>query len=70
VTVALYRNGKVYARAAGSTTSGSMTFDKPASVGVYRTKVTRVLAANRTWDGLTPANAFLKKPAKKARPRR
>ncbi len=65
VTVALYRNGKVYARAAGSTTAGNMTFDKPASVGVYRTKVTRILAANRTWDGATPVNAFLKKPVEK-----
>ena len=74
VTVALYRNGKVYGRAAGSTIAGSMTFARPASVGVYRTKVTRVLAANRTWDGATPANAFLKKPvnkpAKKPAPRR
>jgi hypothetical protein len=60
VTVALYRNGKVYARAAGPTTSGRMTFSRPASWGTYGTKVTRVLAANRTWDGVTPTNRFAK----------
>jgi hypothetical protein len=60
VTVALYRNGKVYARAAGTTTGGSMTFVRPASIGRYRTKVTRVVAANRAWDGVTPANGFTK----------
>src|SRR6188472_2771115 len=65
VTVALYRNGKVYARALGATTAGYMTFTRPASIGTYRTKVTRVVALNRAWDGVTPANAFLKKPAKK-----
>lgn len=64
VTVALYRNGKVYARAAGTTTAGTMTFTRPASIGTYRAKVTRVVAPNRSWDGVTPANAFLKKPAK------
>jgi len=42
-----------------------MTFTRPASIGTYRTKVTRVVALNRAWDGVTPANAFLKKPAKK-----
>ena len=62
VTVALYRNGKVYARAAGRTTTGSMTFSRPASVGAYRTKVTRVAASNRVWDRVTPPNAFTKKP--------
>ena len=42
-----------------------MTFTRPASIGTYRTKVTRVVASNRAWDGVTPANAFLRKPAKK-----
>ena len=60
VTVALYRNGKVYARAAGRTTTGRMTFSRPASWGAYRTKVTRVAASGRTWDGVTPANGFTK----------
>jgi hypothetical protein len=60
VTVALYRNGKVYARAAGRTTAGRMTFSRPASIGTYRTKVTRIAAANRSWDRVTPANAFTK----------
>jgi hypothetical protein len=58
VTVALYRNGKVYARAAGTTGTGSMTFTRPASVGSYRLKVTRVVALNRAWDGVTPSNTF------------
>ena len=60
VTVALYRNGKVYARAAGRTATGRMTFSRPASWGAYRTKVTRVAASGRTWDGVTPANGFTK----------
>ena len=60
VTVALYRNGKVYARAAGRTTTGRMSFSRPASWGAYRSKVTRVAAAGRTWDGVTPANGFTK----------
>jgi hypothetical protein len=61
VTVALYRNGKVYARAAGRTAAGLMTFSRPASVGSYRTTVTRVAASNRVWDRVTPANAFTKR---------
>jgi hypothetical protein len=60
VTVALYRNGKVYARAAGQTATGRMTFSRPASAGSYRTKVTRVAATERTWDRVTPKNAFRK----------
>ena len=58
VTVALYRNGKVYARAAGRTTSGRMTFSRVASWGTYRTKVTRVVAAGMAWDRVTPPNRF------------
>ena len=68
VTVALYRNGKVYARAAGRTTAGRMTFSRPASIGVYRTKVTRVSASNRVWDRVTPANTYTKKPKPRKRP--
>jgi hypothetical protein len=60
VTVALYRNGKVYARAAGPTTSGRMTFHRPASSGTYRTKVTRVVAEGFVWNGKTPPNVFRK----------
>ncbi len=67
VTVALYREGKVYARAAGTTASGSMTFTRLASIGTYRTKVTRVAAATRVWDGVTPANGFRKAPAPRKR---
>ena len=59
VTVALYRNNKVYARAAGRT-SGRMTFSRPASWGTYRTKVTRVAASTRTLDRVTPRNSFRK----------
>jgi hypothetical protein len=62
VTVALYRNGKVYARAAGGTASGRMTFSRPASVGTYRTRVTRVAAAGFVWNEKTPANVFRKLP--------
>jgi hypothetical protein len=60
VTVALYRNGKVYARAAGRTVRGRMTFDRPASVGTYTTRVTRVTADGFGWDRATPANRFVK----------
>jgi hypothetical protein len=65
VTVALYRNNKVYARAAGRTTSGRMTFSRPASWGTYRTKVTRVAASTRTWDRVTPRNSFRKPPRRR-----
>ena len=58
VTVALYREGKVYARAAGRTVAGRMTFDRPASIGTYRTKVTRVAATGLAWDRVAPANSF------------
>jgi hypothetical protein len=60
VTVALYRDGKVYARAAGPTTTGRMTFSRPASIGTYRTKVTRVVAPGYVWIRATPANVFRK----------
>ena len=65
VTVALYREGKVYARAAGSTVAGRMTFDRPASIGRYRTKVTRVVATGLAWDRVTPANSFTKPSARR-----
>ena len=60
VTVALYRDGKLYARAAGRTTTGRMTFARPASIGTYRAIVTRVAASGRTWDRVTPSNVFRK----------
>ena len=66
VTVALYREGKVFARAAGRTVRGRMTFDRPASIGTYRTRVTRVAATGLAWDRATPTNSFTKRP----RPRR
>jgi hypothetical protein len=64
VTVALYRQGKVYARAAGRTVRGRMTFDRPASIGTYRTAVTRVSATGLAWDRVTPENSFTKRPAR------
>jgi hypothetical protein len=65
VTVALYREGKVYARAAGRTVGGRMTFDRPASIGSYRTRVTRLVADGFTWDRVTPENGFTKKPRRR-----
>jgi hypothetical protein len=65
VTVALYRNGKVYARAAGPVVRGRMTFDRALSVGAYRTKVTRVAATGFQWDRVTPANSFTPKPRRR-----
>lgn len=67
VTVALYRDGKVYARAAGPVVRGRMTFDRPLSRGTYRTRVTRVAATGFRWDRTTPANSFTPKAP---RPRR
>jgi hypothetical protein len=59
VTVALYRNGKLYARAAGSTASrGRMVFIRPASWGAYRARVTRVAASGYRWNRTTPLNRF------------
>lgn len=66
VTVALYRNGKLYARASGRTTAGRMTFARPASWGTYRTKVTRVATPTRSWVRKTPPNVF-RKPLRRAR---
>lgn len=64
VTVALYRNGKVYARAVGPTTTGAMTFSRPVSWGVYRARVTRAMAEGFVWNRMTPPNVFRKaKPA-------
>ena len=65
VTVWLYRAGKVYARVAGRTVRGRMTFERPASTGTYRTRVTRVVADGFTWDRATPANSFTKGPRPK-----
>jgi hypothetical protein len=61
VTVWLYRENKVYARVAGRTVRGLMTFDRPASIGTYRTRVTRVVATGFAWDRGTPANGFTKR---------
>jgi hypothetical protein len=61
VTAALYRNGKLYARAAGGTASrGRMVFARPASWGAYRTRVTRIVASGFAWNGKTPVNRFTK----------
>jgi hypothetical protein len=39
-----------------------MTFSRPASVGSYRTRVTRVVVDGYAWNRKTPKNAFTKKP--------
>lgn len=62
VSVWLYRAGKVYARVAGRAVGGRLTFDRPASVGTYRARVTRVAANGFAWDRATPANSFTKRP--------
>jgi hypothetical protein len=64
VTVAVYRNGKLYARAAGTTSRGKVVFTRPASWGAYRTRVTRLVATGFAWNRKTPPNRFSKpKPA-------
>jgi hypothetical protein len=68
VTVFLYRNGKLYARASGRTVRGRMTFTRPASWGTYRSKVKRVAATGLRWDGKTPPNRFVR-PKPRQRPR-
>ncbi len=60
VTVFLYRNGKLYARASGRTVRGVMTFDRPASWGAYRSVVRRVAAKGLRWNGKTPPNRFVR----------
>jgi hypothetical protein len=42
-----------------------MTFDRPASIGSYRTLVTRLVADGFTWDRVTPENGFTKKPRRR-----
>ncbi len=66
VTVFLYRNGKLYARASGRTARGRMTFTRPASWGRYRAKVKRVSAVGLRWNGKTPPNRFVK-PKRRSR---
>jgi hypothetical protein len=70
VTVFLYRNGKLYARASGRTARGRMTFDRPASWGVYRSKVKRVAAAGLRWNGKTPPNRFVRPKPVRRHPKR
>jgi hypothetical protein len=60
VTIFLYRNGKLYARASGRTVRGRMTFTRPASSGTYRAKVKRVSAAGLRWNRKTPPNRFVR----------
>jgi hypothetical protein len=60
VTVFLYRNRKLYARASGRTVHGRMTFTRPASWGTYRSTVKRVVATGLRWNGKTPPNRFVR----------
>jgi hypothetical protein len=62
VTVFLYRNGKLYARAAGRTVAGRMTFTRPASTGTYRAVVRKVTATGLRWNKKTPVNRFVRAP--------
>src|SRR5262245_60023470 len=64
VTVFLYRNGKLYARAAGRTVAGRMTFTRPASAGTYRAVVRKVTATGLRWNKKTPVNRFVRAPRK------
>jgi hypothetical protein len=60
VTVFLYRNGKLYARAGGRTVGGRTSFTRPASWGTYRAVVKRVSATGLRWNGKTPPNRFVR----------
>ena len=60
VTVFLYRNAKLYARASGRTVAGRMTFTRPASSGTYRAVVRKVTAIGLRWNGKTPVNRFVR----------
>ena len=62
VTVFLYRNGKLYARAGGRAVGGRMTFTRPASTGSYRAVVRKVAAPGLRWNAKTPLNRFVRKP--------
>jgi hypothetical protein len=60
VTVFLYRNGKLYGRAAGRTVAGRMTFTRPATSGTYRAVVRKITAEGLRWNKKTPANRFVR----------
>ena len=60
VTVFLYRNRKLYARAGGRTVGGRMTFTRPASWGTYRAVVKNATATGLRWNGKTPVNGFVR----------
>jgi hypothetical protein len=60
LTVFLYRNGKLYARAGGRAVGGRLTFTRPASWGTYRATVKRVRAIGLRWNGKTPRNSFVR----------
>jgi len=62
VSISISRNGAPAGSASGTTgTNGAVTFKlKNAASGTYTTRVTAVTAAGLTWDGVTPANQFIK----------
>jgi hypothetical protein len=62
VSIELSRNGSLDAAGTGTTGSdGTVTFSrKNARSGDYDTEVKGVTAADLTWDGITPVNAFTK----------
>ena len=62
VSIDLYRDGSRIASGTGTTgANGTLTFSlKNAKSGTHTTTVTNVTAASLTWDGVTPANEFVK----------
>lgn len=62
VSISLKRNGTQVATGTASTsTSGTVSFQyRNATAGTYTTTITSVTASGLTWDGVTPANSYVK----------
>ena len=62
VSIELSRNGSPIATGTAATAgAGTVTFSlKNAASGLYTTEVTNVNAAGLSFDGVTPANSFIK----------
>ncbi len=62
VTSSVYLNGRIYRVLYGKTdATGSVTLRiARASSGTYETRIVKLIAADLTWDGVTPENGFTK----------
>jgi hypothetical protein len=63
VSLSIARDGAFYSTKTGSSnSSGNAVFElKNTPAGEYVTTVTSLSASGRVWNGVTPANSFIKK---------